>query len=46
MCSFVWFFLVKAWIGKGTSNIYIWEKLTFSKLVEKVNSERKFDEMH
>ena len=28
-------------------NIYYWEKLTFSKLVEKVNlSERKFEEMH
>ena len=29
------------------SNIYYWEKLTFSKLVGKVNfSERKFEEMH
>ena len=29
------------------SNIYYWEKLTFSKLVVKVNlSERKFEEMH
>ena len=28
-------------------NICYWEKLTFSKLVEKVNfSERKFEEMH
>ena len=28
-------------------NIYYWEKLTFSKLVGKVNfSERKFEEMH
>ena len=29
------------------SNIYYWEKLTFSKLVVKVNLlERKFEEMH
>ena len=29
------------------SNIYYWEKLTFSKLVGKVNlSERKSEEMH
>ena len=36
--------LVKKWIGKGMSNIYYWEKLTFSKIVEKVNfSERKFE---
>ena len=29
------------------SNIYYWEKLTFSKLLGKVNfSERKFEEMH
>ena len=35
--------LVKKYIGKGMSNIYYWEKLTFSKLVGKVNySERKF----
>ena len=41
-CSFV-----KKQIGKGMSNIYCWEKLTFSKLVGKVNfSERKFEEMH
>ena len=34
--------LVKKWIGKGMSNIYYWEKMTFSKLVGKVNfSERK-----
>ena len=34
-------------ISKGMSNIYYWEKLTFSKLVGKVNfSERKFEEMH
>ena len=33
-------------ISKGMSNIYHWEKLTFSKVVRKVNfSERKF-EMH
>ena len=39
--------LVKKEIGKGMSNIYYWEKLTFSKLVGKVNfSERKFEEMH
>ena len=46
MLSFIWYFdgcsLVKKWIGKGMSNIYYWEKLTFSKLVRKVNfSERK-----
>ena len=29
--------LVKKQIGKGMSNIYYWEKLTFSKLVAKVN---------
>ena len=29
------------------SNIYYWEKMTFSKLVEKVNfSERKVEETH
>ena len=34
-------------ISKGMSNICYWEKLTFSKLVGKVNfSERKFEEMH
>ena len=34
-------------ISKGMSNIYYWEKLTFSKLVGKVNfPERKFEEMH
>ena len=34
-------------IGNGMSDIYYWEKLTFSKLVGKVNlSERKFEEMH
>ena len=39
--------LVKKQIGKGMSSIYYWEKLTFSKLVGKVNfSERKFEEMH
>ena len=33
--------------GFGMSNIYNWEKLTFSKLVGKVNfSERKFEAMH
>ena len=38
--------LVKKQIGKGMSDIYYWEKLTFSKLVGKVNfSERKFEEM-
>ena len=32
---------------KGMSNIYYWKKLTFSKLVGKINfSERKFEEMH
>ena len=44
---FNWCSLVKKQIGKGMSNIYYWEKLTFSKLVGKVNfSERKFEEMH
>ena len=39
--------LVKKQIGKGMSNIYYWEKLTFSKLVAKVNfSERKCEKMH
>ena len=39
--------LVKKKIGKGMSNIYYWEKLTFSKLVGNVNfSERKFEELH
>ena len=39
--------LVKKWIGKGMSNIYYWEKQTFSKLSGKVNfSERKFEEIH
>ena len=34
-------------IGKRTSNILYWEKLTFSKLVGKINfSERKFEKMH
>ena len=34
-------------IDKQMPNIYYWEKLTFSKLVGKVNfSERKFEEMH
>ena len=34
------------WIGKQMSNIYYWEKLTFSKLVGKVNfSEKIFEEM-
>ena len=38
--------LVKKEIGEGMSNIYYWEKMTFSKLVEKVSfSERKFEEM-
>ena len=38
--------LIKKWIGKGMSNIYYWEKMTFSKLVGKVNfSERKSEEM-
>ena len=40
-------FWVKKYIGKGMSNIYYREKLTFSKLVGKVNFlERKFEEMH
>ena len=44
---FNWCSLVKKQIGKGMSNIYYWEKLTFSKLVGKVNfSGRKFEEMH
>ena len=39
--------LVNKWIGKGMSNICYWEKLTFSKVVGKVNfSERNFEEMH
>ena len=39
--------LVKRWIGKGMSNIYYWQKLTFSKFVGNVNfSERKFEKMH
>ena len=51
MCSFFEFFdgcsLVKKQIGKGMSNIYHWEKLTFSKLAGNVIfSERKFEEMH
>ena len=34
-------------ISKGMSDIYYWEKMTFSKLVGKVNFlERKFEEMH
>ena len=34
-------------ISKGISNIYYWERLTFSKSAGKVNfSERKFEEMH
>ena len=38
--------LVKKQIRKGMPNIYYLEKLTFSKLVGKVNfSERKFEEM-
>ena len=38
--------LVKKQIGKGMSNMYYWEKLTFSKLARKLNfSERKFEEM-
>ena len=41
-CSFL-----KKWTGKGMSNIYYWEKGTFSKLVGNVNfSERKCEEMH
>ena len=37
--------LVKKQIGKEMLNIYYWEKLTFSKLVGKVNfSEIKFEE--
>ena len=40
-------FFSKEKIGKGMSNIYYWQKLTFSKLFGKVNfSERKFEEMH
>ena len=39
--------LVKKEIGKRISNVYYWEKLTFSNLVRKLNfSERKFEEMH
>ena len=39
--------IVKKYIGKGMSNIYHWEKMTYSKLAGKVNfSERKFEEMH
>ena len=39
--------LVKKETDKGMSSIYYWEKLTFWKLVGKVNfSERKFEEMH
>ena len=39
--------LVKESIVRGMSNIYYWEKLTFSKLVGKVNLlERKFEEIH
>ena len=39
--------LAKKWISEGMPNIYYWEKLTFSKLVGKVNfSERKCEEMH
>ena len=39
-------FYGKEIIGKGMSNIYYREKLTFSKLVAKGNfSERKFKEM-
>ena len=52
MCSFISFdvfnrySLVKKWIGKQMSNIYYWEKLTFSKLVGEVNfSEKIFEEM-
>ena len=34
-------------ISKRMSNVYYWEKMTFSKLVGKENfSERKFEEMH
>ena len=34
-------------IGKRVLNIYYWEKLMFSKFVEKVNfSEKKIEEMH
>ena len=34
-------------ISKGMSDIYYWEKMTFSKLAGKVNFlERKFEEMH
>ena len=39
--------LVMKQIGKGMSNIYYWEKLTFSKLAGKVNFwENFFEEMH
>ena len=34
-------------ISKGMSNIYYWEKLTFSKLAGKEHfSKRNFEEMH
>ena len=34
-------------ISKGMTNIYHWEKLTFSEVVGKVNFlEKKFEEMH
>ena len=39
--------LEKQWIGKLMSSTYYWEKLTFSKLVAKVNFlGRTFEEMH
>ena len=39
--------LVKKWIGREMPKICYWEKLTFSKLIGKVNlSERKFEEKH
>ena len=39
-------FLVKKQISKGMSNIYYQEKLTFTKLVGKINFlEGKFEEM-
>ena len=39
--------LVKKSTGKRISSIYFWERLTFSKLVGKVNLlKRKFEEMH
>ena len=51
LCSFIEVFnecsLVKKQIGKGMSNNYYWEKLTFSKLAAKANfSEKKFEETH